>query len=90
MIVKKKKKKKNPYILAMGFDSYTTSSQQLHNTPSHGGGPHTLGPTPCEGVLCSCCGDVVNLSFSFDNLALSMASVTWAGAQGTNTWLECA
>jgi hypothetical protein len=23
-----------------------------YNTPSHGSGPHILGPTPCEGVLC--------------------------------------
>jgi hypothetical protein len=47
----------------MRFDSYTTPPQQVHNTSSHGGELHTLGPTPCEGVLCSCCGGVVNLSF---------------------------
>jgi hypothetical protein len=47
----------------LGFDSYTTPPQQLHNTFSHGGGLHTLSPTPCERVLCSCCGGVVNLLF---------------------------
>jgi hypothetical protein len=47
----------------MRFDSYTTPPQQVHNTSSYGGELHTLGPTPCEGVLCSCCGGVVNLSF---------------------------
>jgi len=26
-------------------------------------GSHTLDPTPCEGVLYTCCGVVVNLSF---------------------------
>jgi hypothetical protein len=29
----------------LGFDSYTTPPQQLHNTSSHGGGPYTLDPT---------------------------------------------
>jgi hypothetical protein len=28
---------------------YTTGTQQGHNTPSHGGGPHILGPTPMWG-----------------------------------------
>jgi len=51
------------WIFCLGFDSYTTPPQQVHNTPSHGGGPHTLGSTSCEGVLCTCCGVVVNLSF---------------------------
>jgi hypothetical protein len=40
----------------------------LHNTPSHEGEPHTLGPTPCKGVLCSCCSGVVNPSFSFKKI----------------------
>jgi hypothetical protein len=26
----------------MGFDSYTTPSQQLHNNPSHEGGPQCV------------------------------------------------
>jgi hypothetical protein len=51
------------YLCLLRFDSYTIPPQQLHNTHSHGSRPHTLGPTPCEGVLCSCCGVVVNLSF---------------------------
>jgi hypothetical protein len=29
----------------MGFDSYTTLSQQSYNNPSHEDGSHTLGPT---------------------------------------------
>jgi hypothetical protein len=33
----------------------TSGTQQGYNTPSHGGGPYTLGTTPCEGVLCSHC-----------------------------------
>jgi hypothetical protein len=37
----------------------------LHNTPSHGGEPYTLGPPPCEEVLYNCCDGVVNPSFSF-------------------------
>jgi len=48
----------------MGFDSYTTPPQQLHNTSSHGVGHTHWASSPCEGVLCNCCGGVVNLSFS--------------------------
>jgi hypothetical protein len=51
----------------MGIVSYTTQVQQLHNTPSHGGGLHTLWPTPYEGVLWSCCTCVVQISFSINN-----------------------
>jgi len=29
----------------MGFDSYTTPSQQPHNKPSHEGGPQCVGST---------------------------------------------
>jgi len=53
----------NIYIIYQrGFDSYTTPPQQLHNTLSHGSGSHTLDSTPCERVLCNCCGGIVNLS----------------------------
>jgi hypothetical protein len=31
--------------LIEGFDSYTTPSQQLHNNPSHEGGPQCVGST---------------------------------------------
>jgi hypothetical protein len=51
------------YMYIYIFDSYTTPSQQVHNTTSHRGGPHTLDSTPCEKVLCTCCGVIVNLSF---------------------------
>jgi hypothetical protein len=30
---------------SQGFDSCTTSSQQLHNNPLHEGGPQCVGPT---------------------------------------------
>jgi hypothetical protein len=53
------------------FDFYTTPPQQLHNTPSHGSGPHTLDPTPCEGMLCNCCDGVVNLLISIYKLMCS-------------------
>jgi hypothetical protein len=39
------------------FDYCTTG----HNTPSHEGGPHTLSPPSCEGVLCPC--SKFNISF---------------------------
>jgi len=43
-------------------------TQHHHNnctTPPHMGlNPTHWAPSPCEGVLCSCCGGVVNLSFS--------------------------
>jgi len=31
----------------------------LHNTLSHGDETQCVEPTPCEEVLCSCCGGVV-------------------------------
>jgi hypothetical protein len=37
--------------ISMGFDSCTTSSQQLHNNPSHEGGPQCIGPTFMWGVV---------------------------------------
>jgi hypothetical protein len=37
--------------MKLEFDSYITPSQQVHNNPS------------CEGLLCTCCVDVVNLTF---------------------------
>jgi len=40
-------------------DRFTTPPQQLHNTPSHGDEAQCVWPTPCEEVLCSCCGGVV-------------------------------
>jgi hypothetical protein len=58
-----------------GLNSYTSSVQQLHNTPSHGGGPHTLGPTPCEGVLCNCCSGVVNPSFSINIIVFTNLNI---------------
>jgi hypothetical protein len=48
------------------FDSYTLPVQQLYNTPSHGMSPTHWASPPCEGVLCNCCGGVVNPSFSFN------------------------
>jgi hypothetical protein len=29
-------------------------------------GPSVWGPPSCEGLLCGCCVDVVNLTFSFE------------------------
>jgi len=40
-------------------DGFTTTLQQLHNTPLHEGGAQCVEPTPCEGVLCNYCGVVV-------------------------------
>jgi hypothetical protein len=46
-------------------------TQHHHNnctTPPHMGvGPTHWAPPTCEGMLCSCCGGVVNLSFSLKN-----------------------
>jgi hypothetical protein len=60
----------------MGFDSYTTSPQQLYNTSSHGGGPHTLGPTHMWGdvvqLLWWCC---KSISFQNKNKCLSTSVV---------------
>jgi hypothetical protein len=47
-----------------GFNSCTTPSQQLHNNPSQESGPSVWDPPSCEGLLCSCCIGVVNLTFS--------------------------
>jgi hypothetical protein len=53
-------------LLYMGFDSYITPSQQLHNNLSDEGGPQCVwGPPSSEGLLCSCCIGVGNLTFSF-------------------------
>jgi hypothetical protein len=58
-------------LIILGFDSYTTSSQQLHNNPSHEGDPSVWSPSSCEGLLCSCCISVVNLTF-FNNFCLKL------------------
>jgi hypothetical protein len=54
----------------MGFDSYITSPQQLYNTSSHGGGPHTLGPTHMWGdvvqLLWWCCKSIIFLKKSWE------------------------
>jgi hypothetical protein len=34
-------------------DRFTTPPQQLHNTPSHGGGAQCVGPTPMWGRCCT-------------------------------------
>jgi len=49
--------RKNAHLLnfVKKTDCYTTLPQHRHNTPSHGGGAHTLSLTPCEG----CCAHIV-------------------------------
>jgi hypothetical protein len=32
--------------------SFTIIAQHVHNTPSHKGGAHCVGPISCERVLC--------------------------------------
>jgi hypothetical protein len=45
------------HIFLRGFDCCTTPAQYGHNTPSHEGGAHTLGPTLMwEGVVPMLCG----------------------------------
>jgi hypothetical protein len=53
------------WVLFLGFDSCTTSSQQVYNTLSHEGGPIHWTPPSCDGVLCTCCVGVVNLIIFF-------------------------
>jgi len=64
------------FIYLLGFDSYTTLSQQPHNNPLHEGGPQCVGlnvwgPPSCEELLCDCCVGVVNLTFSLFILFLT-------------------
>jgi hypothetical protein len=39
------------HLISLGFDSCTTSIQQLHNNPSHEGGPQYVGPTLMWGIV---------------------------------------
>jgi hypothetical protein len=46
----------------------TTPPQHGHNTPSHGGGVHTLWASlSCEGILCTYCVGVVKVAFFYAN-----------------------
>jgi hypothetical protein len=39
------------HLISLGFDSCTTSIQQLYNNPSHEGGPQYVGPTLMWGIV---------------------------------------
>lgn len=58
-------------VYVLGNATFTTPTQHGHNTPAHGGGANTLGPTPCEGMLCPCCGGVVQQSIPLSSHLLA-------------------